>query len=243
MFLGRVEIQSLMQVDADSQSPLVDLEERSEPFAEESHHARIAVREPDRSLGLGAFTRVESNASNKESLLTEPTDPLDASVVALLDLSELALMPGMWATMWAVPALAGGEGDVADPDADAGLGDAELVGDLLQGLVLRAEAAGFPLLALLAAVSHARTVPMGCDIDVVVGTGSMKLRFGLLAGFAAGYYLGAKAGRERYEQLRRIIDRVGPVGKIHAAVDLGRERLRASDEPSPADAVVPPSPN
>jgi hypothetical protein len=71
----------------------------------------------------------------------------------------------------------------------------------------------------------------------------MKLRFGLLVGFATGYYLGTKAGRERYEQLRRMIDRAGPVGKIHAAVDLGRERLRASDEPSPADAVVPPSPN
>jgi len=72
----------------------------------------------------------------------------------------------------------------------------------------------------------------------------MKLRFGLVVGFAAGYYLGAKAGRERYEQLRRVIDRVGPVGKIHAAVELGRERLRATEpEGSPADAVLPPSPN
>ncbi len=68
----------------------------------------------------------------------------------------------------------------------------------------------------------------------------MRFRTGALIGFAAGYYLGAKAGRERYEQLRRMVERVGPVRKMHAAVELGRERLRG---PEPVDAVVPPSPN
>lgn len=71
----------------------------------------------------------------------------------------------------------------------------------------------------------------------------MKFRFGLLLGFGAGYYLGAKAGRERYEQLRQLVDRIGPVGKLHAAVDLGRERLRGAVNEAPMDAVVPPSPN
>jgi len=71
----------------------------------------------------------------------------------------------------------------------------------------------------------------------------MKFRLGLLVGFAGGYYLGSKAGRERYEQIRRAIDRVGPVGKLHAAVDLGRERLLGDSPAEPSDAVVPPSPN
>lgn len=72
----------------------------------------------------------------------------------------------------------------------------------------------------------------------------MKLRIGFLIGFGAGYYLGTKAGRERYEQLRRLIDQIGPVGKMHAAVDLGRERLRGGAAGAEAmDAVVPPSPN
>ena len=31
----------------------------------------------------------------------------------------------------------------------------------------------------------------------------MRLRLGLMTGFAAGYVLGAKAGQERYEQIRR----------------------------------------
>ena len=70
----------------------------------------------------------------------------------------------------------------------------------------------------------------------------MKFRVGLVVGFAVGYYLGAKAGRERYEQIRGFIDRAGPIGKVHAAVDLGRERLRTAAEPV-TETVVPPSPN
>ena len=68
----------------------------------------------------------------------------------------------------------------------------------------------------------------------------MRFRVGLGLGFALGYYLGARAGRERYEQLRRIIART-PLVKVQAAVELGRERLRVGSEPM--DAVVPPSPN
>ncbi len=36
----------------------------------------------------------------------------------------------------------------------------------------------------------------------------MRGRLGLFLGFGAGYVLGAKAGRERYEQLRRLYDNV-----------------------------------
>ena len=68
----------------------------------------------------------------------------------------------------------------------------------------------------------------------------MRFRAGLAFGFAAGYYLGARAGRERYEQLRRLVARTR-LAKVQAAADLGRERLRAGHEP--LDAVVPPSPN
>lgn len=68
----------------------------------------------------------------------------------------------------------------------------------------------------------------------------MRFRVGLGIGFGVGYYLGARAGRERYEQLRRLIAR-SPFVKVQAAVELGRERLRVQSEP--LDAVVPPSPN
>ncbi len=68
----------------------------------------------------------------------------------------------------------------------------------------------------------------------------MRFRLGLVLGFATGYYLGTRAGRERYEQIRRLVARTR-LAKLQAAADLGRERLRP--DPSPIDAVVPPSPN
>jgi hypothetical protein len=61
----------------------------------------------------------------------------------------------------------------------------------------------------------------------------MRFRVGLLAGFAAGYYLGSKAGRERYEQIRRWIEdarRSRPAEKAQAAVELGLERVRQKSE-------------
>ena len=71
----------------------------------------------------------------------------------------------------------------------------------------------------------------------------MRFRRGAIVGFAAGYYFGAKAGRERYVQLRRLLDRA-PVDKVRAAVELGRERLReTSTGPSILDGVMPPSSN
>jgi hypothetical protein len=66
----------------------------------------------------------------------------------------------------------------------------------------------------------------------------MRFRLGLALGFGVGYYLGARAGHARYEQLRRVVART-PLAKVQAAVDLGRERFRGQ----PGDAVVPPSPN
>jgi hypothetical protein len=61
----------------------------------------------------------------------------------------------------------------------------------------------------------------------------MRLRVGFVAGFALGYYLGAMAGRERYEQINRLLRQAqgsnafeGATGKARAVVDLGRERAR-----------------
>jgi len=71
----------------------------------------------------------------------------------------------------------------------------------------------------------------------------VKFRVGVILGFGAGYYLGAKAGRARYDQLRRLAARVPSVAKLQAAADLARERFRPS-EPDPGSTVmVPPSPN
>ncbi|GAC1595013.1 MAG: hypothetical protein NVS3B21_17680 [Acidimicrobiales bacterium] len=69
-----------------------------------------------------------------------------------------------------------------------------------------------------------------------------KFRTGVVIGFAAGYYLGAKAGRDRYEQLRcaagalrrsKTLDHAATaVGRAKAVVDLGRERVHDAVEPT-----------
>jgi hypothetical protein len=56
-----------------------------------------------------------------------------------------------------------------------------------------------------------------------------RFSFGLGVGFAAGYYLGSRAGRQRYEQINRAVARARrsrPVQKLRAGIDLGRERWR-----------------
>ncbi|MBI2168941.1 MAG: hypothetical protein HYU28_05510 [Actinobacteria bacterium] len=69
---------------------------------------------------------------------------------------------------------------------------------------------------------------------------SIRFRLGLVVGFCAGYYLGARAGEERYKQIRRTLDRVRGselVDKAKAAVDLGIERVREARGPAIDEAL------
>jgi len=63
----------------------------------------------------------------------------------------------------------------------------------------------------------------------------MGFRTGLILGFAAGYVLGTKAGRERYEQIRRTAEKAwgsDPAEKMRstasgAAGDVGHKAVAA----------------
>jgi len=48
----------------------------------------------------------------------------------------------------------------------------------------------------------------------------MSTKLGLLVGFGAGYYFGSKAGRERYEELNRWIEKARQSGPGQTARDL-----------------------
>jgi hypothetical protein len=73
-----------------------------------------------------------------------------------------------------------------------------------------------------------------------------KFRTGLLLGFAVGYYFGAQAGKERYDQLNALFRRAlqtdaldtasTAVGKAKAVIDLTRERVVDLTEHKPAVA-------
>jgi hypothetical protein len=61
----------------------------------------------------------------------------------------------------------------------------------------------------------------------------MRFRLGLVIGFGAGYYLGTMAGRERYEDINRMVRKVKrseafetASDKAKAVVDLGVERAK-----------------
>jgi hypothetical protein len=52
---------------------------------------------------------------------------------------------------------------------------------------------------------------------------SMRGRLGLFVGFGAGYVLGAKAGRERYEQLRRLYENLQASPAFRHATSAARD--------------------
>ena len=68
-------------------------------------------------------------------------------------------------------------------------------------------------------------------------TTAMRMKFAFGAGFGLGYYLGAMAGRERYEQINRVARKIKSSEafqtaeeKAKAAVDLGVERAKDAVE-------------
>ena len=51
----------------------------------------------------------------------------------------------------------------------------------------------------------------------------MRFRLGLVAGFASGYYLGARAGREHYEKINDFARRVKRSETFEAATDKAKD--------------------
>ena len=63
-----------------------------------------------------------------------------------------------------------------------------------------------------------------------------KLTF--IAGLAAGYVLGARAGRQRYEQIRQTSGRVWKSGPVQKQVSTAKEVARTKAAPVVADMVA-----
>ncbi|MFC4906596.1 YtxH domain-containing protein [Actinomadura gamaensis] len=58
----------------------------------------------------------------------------------------------------------------------------------------------------------------------------MRYRVAFAVGAAVGYVLGAKAGRERYEQIRRTSQRVAGTPAVQNAAGVVRERASGARE-------------
>jgi vacuolar-type H+-ATPase subunit E/Vma4 len=50
----------------------------------------------------------------------------------------------------------------------------------------------------------------------------MRFRTGMLVGFTAGYVLGAQAGRERYEQIRRWFQKIAGSPQVQQIAERGK---------------------
>ncbi len=53
----------------------------------------------------------------------------------------------------------------------------------------------------------------------------MRFRLGLAVGFASGYYLGARAGRERYDQINDFARRVKRSETFDTATDTAKDAM------------------
>jgi hypothetical protein len=51
------------------------------------------------------------------------------------------------------------------------------------------------------------------------------MKLGVFIGFGAGYVLGAKAGRERYEQLRRLYDNLSASPAFRQATGMAKDAM------------------
>ena len=58
----------------------------------------------------------------------------------------------------------------------------------------------------------------------------MRFRAGLIIGFGIGYYLGAMAGRERYEQINRMLQRARQSDAFETASQRAREAVEPLKE-------------
>ena len=88
--LGSFEIETLVQIEANSQPLLVDLEASAQPGNEETQDLGIGVRHPDLSIALEPLADVKRNPNNQQLSPRELPDRFNAGAVEPLDLGELA---------------------------------------------------------------------------------------------------------------------------------------------------------
>ncbi|MDQ3972898.1 MAG: hypothetical protein M3276_00870 [Actinomycetota bacterium] len=87
---GGVQVEPLVEVDPDAQAPLVEVEEASQPGAEQDHQLRVAVGEDDLAVALRALSGVQRRPGHEEFPLRQRADARRAVRPQPLDLLLLA---------------------------------------------------------------------------------------------------------------------------------------------------------
>jgi hypothetical protein len=58
----------------------------------------------------------------------------------------------------------------------------------------------------------------------------MRVRLGFVTGIATGYYLGARAGRQRYDQINRVIAKVKRSEAFEEATEMAKAKVEEAAE-------------
>jgi hypothetical protein len=143
-----------VEIEAQAQPGLVDIEEVPEPCAEEVNEPGIGVREARGSVPLGALACVQRRAGDEEVALGQLADALPALGEQAIDLRLLAVSQLVRPVGMAAVARPWLELDIAHPDRHAGLAHAQAPRDVEQRVPLRPQAPGFLAFAELAPVPH-----------------------------------------------------------------------------------------
>ncbi len=67
----------------------------------------------------------------------------------------------------------------------------------------------------------------------------MRFRFGLIIGFAVGYYFGTRAGRERYEEIQRWIRKAKSSELYEVAEEKAKDLVHHGEEDTPGRVSAP----
>jgi hypothetical protein len=93
-----------MEIDTHAQPGFVNLEEPTQPRAEEAHHLGVTVCEVDLTVSLAALAGIQRDTRRKKRLLVEKTESVSALPIEAFDLEKLSLSKRLAPSLRAVPA-------------------------------------------------------------------------------------------------------------------------------------------
>src|SRR6266508_5215828 len=89
---GCGQIASFVEIQASMHALLVNDGETAKPHAEKPHHLRVAVREPNFTVGRRTLARVERNAGREERFIAQYAEAFPSLAVQVGYLAELCFV-------------------------------------------------------------------------------------------------------------------------------------------------------
>ena len=148
------QVETLVQVDANPQSGLIDLEEFAQPNTEEPHHGRITVGKAHGAIPLCSLAGIQRRPGGEPRLAAEVAESGRAVGVHRLDLGRLPPLQNIWSSPAGPPAGPGRILHVPHPQGYRRPGDTQLGGDVSQRPASGPQAASAILRFDLSTVTH-----------------------------------------------------------------------------------------